>query len=136
MELAGLSLERGARSSATRASTGTLDRRPRAVRSESADPVASAPDLADRQQADYFLHLLTARRRLIEHRIDEYQKAMLNCEANGDADGACNARRMMRIEEQDRQTLDGMIEKLCRRFPRRVPGEAPATAARTRFVAR
>lgn len=161
MELAGLSPERGARSSAARTSTSTADRRTRrprggTVRREparvsfgssfapaasdrggaGADPAASVPDAADHRQADYFLQLLTGRRRLVEQRIDEYQKAILNFEAGGDADAACNFRRMMRIEEQDRRTLDGMIDKLCRRFPRRVPSKAPATAARTRFVAR
>jgi hypothetical protein len=158
MDIAGLSSEHGARSSAARRSTTTLDRRDRrprggSVRSEpthvnlgsspsalareraggQTEPVASVPDTADQLQADYFLQLLTQQRRLVEHRVDEYQKAILNFEANGDVDAACNFRRMMRIEEQDRQALDGMIEKLCRRFPRRVPSETPA---RKRFVVR
>lgn len=147
METARLSRERGARSAAARGSTSTLERpapRPRAVAAApasdssagGADSSAAAADNADHQQADYFLHLLAGRRRLIDHRVDEYQKAVAVAEANGDAEAACSFRRMVRLEIQDRQTVDGMMEKLHRRFLRPAGSDAPAAPARTRFAAR
>ena len=60
-------------------------------------------------------------RRLSDHRIDEYRKAITTAEANGDAEGARVFRRMMLGEEQDRQSIDGMIDGLRLRFSRRVP---------------
>lgn len=155
MDAAGLSPQRGARSAAARSSTTTLDRparRPRAVpvlpspqqlgqgpspaATVEVDPGATAPDDADHQQADYFLHLLAGRRRLIDHRVDEYQKAVAAAEANRDVEAACNFRRVVRLEIQDRQTVDGMIEKLQRRFVRRTGGDAAAAPQRTRLAAR
>jgi hypothetical protein len=145
MEIAGLSPERGARSAAARGSTGTLERpvrRPRAVSAAPAtdrsagDPDTAASDDADRQQADYFLHLLAGRRRLIDHRVDEYQKAVAVAEANGDGEAACSFRRMVRLEMQDRQTVDGMMEKLHRRFVRQAASDAPAAPQRTRLAVR
>lgn len=76
-------------------------------------------ETADHRQADYFRRLFAQSRRHIEHRIGEYQKAIATAEAAGDADGASNLRRMARIDEQERQKLDGMIENLQRRFPLR-----------------
>jgi hypothetical protein len=84
---------------------------------------AAAPDAADHRQADYFVRLLSQNRRLVEQRIDDYQKAIAIAQADGDGDAVCNLRRMARIEEQDRDTLDGMLEKLRRRFARRAPGK-------------
>lgn len=78
--------------------------------------------------------MLAQRRRLIDQRIEEYQRAIATAEAKDDADAVCGFRRLTRIEEHDRQTLDGMMDKLCRRFTRRAPGEAPAV--RTRFPVR
>jgi hypothetical protein len=148
MEVGGLSHERGGRSGAARRSTGSRNRRTRrahtaAIRSESqfALPVDRAaegapPATADHQQAEYFVRLLTQSRRLSEHRIDEYRKAIASSEANSDADAASSFRRMARMEEQDRETVDGLIEQLYRRFPRPAPKEASVTTARTRLVAR
>lgn len=99
------------------------------------DP-SGAPDTADQLQADYFLQMLTSRRRLIDRRIDEYHKAVAASEAGGDLEKAGDYRRMTRIEEHDRQTLDAMIDKLHRRFPRPSPADAPALSPRARFVAR
>ncbi len=90
----------------------------------------AAPDTADQQQADYFIRMLAARRRLIDQRIEEYQRAIATAEAKGDADAVCGFRRLTRIEEHDRRALDGMMHKLCRRFTRRTPGEAPAPRTR------
>lgn len=144
MELAGWSHDGGATSVAVRGSNGTRERRagrPRgaAVRSESLHVIqpASAPasaaevaaedsafavrESADHLQAEYFVRLLTQNRRLIEHRIDEYRKAIAAAEAKGDGEGARVFRRMTLGEEEDRQSLDGMLEGLRRRFARRVP---------------
>jgi hypothetical protein len=133
MSVAGLSPQRG----------NTLERpapRPRAVpaapATDSADSSAAAAENADCQQADYFLHLLAGRRRLIDHRVDEYQKAVAVAEANGDAEAACSFRRMVRLEIQDRQTVDGMLEKLHRRFLRPPGSDAPAAPPRTRLAVR
>ncbi|HZC52344.1 MAG TPA: hypothetical protein VE441_07595 [Mycobacterium sp.] len=76
----------------------------------------AAAAIADRRQADYFLRLLAQSRRLSEHRIDRYQQAIAVCDSNGDAEGSANFRRMLCGEEQERQSLDGMIERLRRRF--------------------
>lgn len=73
-------------------------------------------DTADQRQADYFLRLLTANRRLIDQRIDGYYKAIAVAEASGDAESACVFRRTARAEEQERKALDELIEKLQRRF--------------------
>ncbi|HEY3996699.1 MAG TPA: hypothetical protein VGM40_12145 [Mycobacterium sp.] len=155
MDVASLSPEPGARAAAARSSTGTLERPARRSRAVPArakpqqfgqgpspaatvevDPGATAPDDADHQQADYFLHLLAGRRRLIDHRVDEYQKAIVAAEANRDVEAACNFRRMVRLEIQDRQTVDGMIEKLRRRFIRQAGGEAATAPPRKRFAVR
>lgn len=141
MDVAGLSPERGARSGAA-ASISSRDgrgRRPHHSVAESvhlgqgpapsarpagdADP--AAPDAADHLQADYFVRMLSQSRRLIEQRIDDYRKAIATAQAGGDVDAVCNLRRMARIEEQDRHDVDGMLEKLRRRFARRTPGEVP-----------
>jgi hypothetical protein len=97
---------------------------------------ATATEVADRRQADYFLRLLSQNRRLVDHRIDGYHKAIAIAEANGDTEGACGLRRMARIEEQDRTTLDGLIENLHRRFPPRAAGEVASTPRKARLVAR
>lgn len=153
MDLAGLSHEGGATSVAVRGPNGVRDRlvvRPRgaAVRTESLHVVAPAsvsapateasvealpaatPDTADRLQADYFVRLLVQNRLLIDHRIDEYRKAIATAEARGDIEGARVFRRMTLVEEQDRQTLEGMIDRLRGRFPRHAPGEGSPIARR------
>jgi hypothetical protein len=137
MDVAGLSDERDTRSVAGHSSKSVRDRRgsrPRvsvvrpgpvnvrqpAARAESA---AAAAATADRRQADYFRRVLTSNRRHIDHRLAEYQKAIATAEAAGDTETAAGVRRMARVEEQERRTLDGLIEKLQRRFP---PRNAPA----------
>lgn len=73
-------------------------------------------DTADQRQADYFLRLLTQNRRLIGQRIEGYHKAIAVAEARGDAESAGVFRRTARAEEQERKTLDSLIENLQRRF--------------------
>jgi hypothetical protein len=74
---------------------------------------------ADRRQAEYFRRMLNQNRRHIDHRLAEYQRAIATAEGAGDAEGAAGLRRMARVDEQERRTLDGLIEKLQRRFPPR-----------------
>ncbi|HYB81632.1 MAG TPA: hypothetical protein VED43_08285 [Mycobacterium sp.] len=148
MDLAGLSAESGARLRAAVRKNSAPDKRTRRPRrsmpavgmdrpaGDAGASAAAEADTADRRQADYFVRLLTQSRRLVDHRIDEYQKAIAVSEANGDVEGAGNFRRIARIEEEDRQTLDGLIEKLRRRFPHRVPGQRAPISPRARFVAR
>lgn len=149
MEFAGVPDERHARSAAARRpntprdlrrpSTGTG--RPEPVRPNNVTPKsagfgdADVSATADHRQADYFLRLLAQRRRLVDHRIGEYQKAITTSRAKGNVDAACSYGRMMRVEEQDRRTLDGMIDQLRRRFPGRGLGDIPSIAARPRAVA-
>ncbi len=155
MDVAGLSPERNARSGAARRSA-PRSRRPHASvvrteparRSQGPSPSAPAtdrpagdadpatPDAADHRQADYFVRLLSQNRRLIEQRLDDYRKAIVTAQANGDVDAVCNLRRMARIEEQDRDNLDGMLEKLRRRFARRTPGDPQALSVRPRSAVR
>ncbi|WP_245845338.1 hypothetical protein [Mycobacterium arosiense] len=145
MDVPGLSHETGARASATRRSATTRDRRGRrahtgAARVESARPgreasraPAAAPDTADELQADYFVRLLGGRRGLIDQRIDEYERKIGTAEVKGDLDAVANYRRLVRIADQDRRTLDTMIDKLRRRFVRPTPG---AVLPQARPVAR
>lgn len=100
------------------------------------DSSAAASETADHRQAEYFLRLLAQSRRLADHRIDRYRKAIATAEANGDVDGAIGFRRVARIEEQDRQTLDSLIENLRRRFPLGVSSEVHPIPRRARVVAR
>ncbi len=115
MDVAGLSPERRARSSAPHRTAGTPTK-PDAV------PITqphTVPDTADQQQADYFMRLLTGRRGLIDQRLDGYRQKIAKAEAKGDADAVAGLRRLTRIAEQDRQAVDGLIDKLRRRFARR-----------------
>jgi hypothetical protein len=133
MDVAGLSNERGTRSVAGHVSNGVRDRggsRPRssAVRpgpvnvrqpAANAESPAAAAAMADHRQADYFRRVLAQSRRHLDHRLGEYQKAIATAEAAGDAEGAGSLRRMASVEERERQILDGLIDKLQRRFPPR-----------------
>lgn len=146
MDVAGLSHERGAPSSATRRSASTRGRRSHAaVRAETTRrgrepvpavervagaPAGAAPDTADQLQADYFVRLLAGRRGLIDQRTDEYQRKIATAEAKGDADAVTNLRRLVRVADQDRETLDVLIDKLRRRFVRPTPAEARPAARR------
>ncbi|WP_096439405.1 hypothetical protein [Mycobacterium shigaense] len=97
------------------------------------DRARAAADAADQRQADYFLRLLNQNRRVVEHRIEGYRKAIAGAEAAGNIEGAGALRRMARVEEQEREALTLMIEKLHCRFP--APGTEVA-AHRSRLVAR
>lgn len=149
MDVAGLSQERGARSGATRRSASTRGRRSHAaVRAETTRrsqepsrpvpavervagaPAGAAPDTADQLQADYFVRLLAGRRGLIDQRVDEFQRKIATAEAKGDADAVTNLRRLVRVADQDRETLDALIDKLRLRFVRPTLAEARPAARR------
>lgn len=99
------------------------------------ESAAAAAETADRRQAEYFLGLLMQRRRLIDHRIEQYRKAVAAAENGGDAERAYGLRRMAHAEEQDRRTLEDLIQNLQRRFPRQDPGGVPG-GAQVRFAVR
>jgi len=101
-----------------------------------ANSTAALAETADYLQADYFLQLLTQNRRLSDRRIEQYRKAIAASEANGDIEGAYGLRCRAHIEEEDRATLDGLIENLHRRFPRREPAKAPANPPRAGLAVR
>jgi hypothetical protein len=71
---------------------------------------------ADHRQADYFLRLLTDHYRLVEQRIDEYQREIAIVEAAGDGDRARSCRRKMRTDERERRAVRRLIDNLRRRF--------------------
>jgi hypothetical protein len=161
MALAGLPDDAGSRSIAGHTLGGARDRRGRIPRSSAVRPgavdlrqggaipaltrnrpagdvecPALANETADYLQAEYFLRLLTQNRRHIDHKIAEYQKAIATTQAAGDTEGAATLRRMEHEEGQDRQTLDGLIQNLRRRFPVRVPGEVPQVPLGARLAVR
>jgi hypothetical protein len=131
MEVAGLSDEHLTRPIVGHGSNGVRGRRggrprgaavrpgPVTVREQAAHANASAASAqtADRLQADYFRLLLAQNRRHVDHRLGEYHKAIAAAEAAGDAEGASNLRRMARLDQQDRHTLDDLLANLQRRFP-------------------
>lgn len=84
---------------------------------------------ADSRQADYFLRLLAQSCRQIDRRIDVYQRAIAIAETSGAVDHADGIRRVIRIEEQERQTLNGLIDRLQRRFPLLPRGGVLATGS-------
>jgi len=94
----------------------------------------AAPATADRQQAEYFVRLLTQSRQRIDQRINNYQRAIAVSEASGDIGSVRGLRHMARVEEQDRETVGDLIENLQRRFPVRAPGEVPQIPRRPRPV--
>lgn len=152
MDVAGLSSERSARGTRRIGSRDHPVRRPHAsvarpeptgsgpsapaIERPAGDAGPAAPDAADQRQADYFMRVLSQNRRLIEQRLDGYQKAIVTAQAGGDVDAVCHLRRMARIEEQDRDNLDGMLERLRSRFARRALAEQPALSPRPHSAVR
>jgi hypothetical protein len=100
------------------------------------DPATAVAEAADLRQADYFLRLLNQNRRVVEHRIEGYHKAIASAEASGNTEGASGLRRMARVEEQERAALNSLIENLHRRFPGRTPAETPAAPRRSPLAVR
>jgi hypothetical protein len=79
-------------------------------------PAEPAAD-RDHLQAVYFLRLLIPSCRRLDRKIDQHQKAIAIAESRGDLDHAHRIRRMLRVDEQERQTLEELIDRLQRRFP-------------------
>jgi hypothetical protein len=101
-----------------------------------ADRVATVAEAADQRQADYFLRLLNQNRRVVEHRIEGYRKAIAGAEASGNTEGAATLRRMARIEEQEREALSTLVDKLHRRFPAPSATEVAASPRKPWLVVR
>lgn len=87
--------------------------RPAMDAGQSAEPAADP----DHLQADYFLRLLIPSRRRIDRKIAQHHKAIAIAETRGAPDHAHRIRRMLRIDEQERQTVKALIDGLQRRFP-------------------
>ena len=87
--------------------------RPAMDAGQSAEPAADP----DHLQADYFLRLLIPSCRRIDRKIDQHHKAIAIAETRGDPDDADRIRRMLCIDEEERQTLKALIDGLQRRFP-------------------
>ena len=71
----------------------------------------------DERQADFFLHLLAQICRRTNLRIDMYQRAIAVANARGDAGFACAFRHLTHIDQHDREIIEGVIDRLERRFP-------------------
>jgi hypothetical protein len=54
--------------------------------------------------------------RRIDHRIERYRRVTALFEASGDVEYAWTFRRMTRVEEQDLQIFEGLLEDLRVRF--------------------
>jgi hypothetical protein len=100
------------------------------------DAATTVAEAADLRQADYFLRLLTQNRRIVEHRIEGFRKAIAGAEVSGNTEGVSGLRRMARTEEQEREALNGLIENLHRRFPGRSTAEIPAIVRRAPLAVR
>ncbi len=59
--------------------------------------------------------------RRIDHRIERYRRVTALFEASGDVEYAWTFRRMTRIEEQDLQIFEGLLDDLQRRSAPRPP---------------
>jgi hypothetical protein len=108
---------------------------PNGVRTRSRSTAMPAVD-ADSCQADYFLRLLVQNCRQLNHRIDKYQREIAIAETRGAVQRARGIRRVMRIEEHERQTVQRLIECLQRRFPLGSDGEVRSHSPERRLMAR
>jgi hypothetical protein len=73
---------------------------------------------ADDREAERFQLLLTEIRRRIDHQIGLCWWARALAEASGHLDVADGLRRLMQMEEQERQVIDELVDQLQRRVPR------------------
>jgi hypothetical protein len=80
---------------------------------------------ADYGHTERVLNMLAQICRILNNRIDKYQRARVISEASGQSDYACGARRMARIEEEERRILEGIIDHLQRRSPLSASGKVP-----------
>lgn len=97
---------------------------------------ASLTEDADSRQAEYFLRLLVQNYRELDRRIDEHQRVVAIAEARGAVQRARGMRRVMRIEEHERQTRQGLIDRLQQRFPLPSQREVRSPSPERRLVAR
>jgi len=90
---------------------------------------------ADQRQADYYLRMFTESYRLVEERIEKYQREIAFYEAAGDPEGARSCRRELRADERERQAVRRIIVNLRRRFVD-APDEVPLNSRRARLGVR
>jgi hypothetical protein len=100
------------------------------------DRSAATQATADRQQAEYYVRLLSQSREVIDNRIDKYERQVAIAQASGDVGNVRALRRMTVIEQRNQQVLSEMIANLDRRFRLRASGGVPDTSRRARPVVR
>jgi hypothetical protein len=71
---------------------------------------------ADERQGAYFIELLSQHLRRIDSRIGKCRTAMADAQAAGDAENFRGFRRLLKIEQQERSTVEDLLENLNRRF--------------------
>ena len=84
----------------------------------SATPRHSAEPLpGDRLQAEYYLGLLKLNLKRIDYRIEKCRAAITFSQAAGDIENVIGFRDLLRLEQEERRTVEGLIARLHRRFP-------------------
>jgi hypothetical protein len=78
-------------------------------------------EMADQCQPVDLQQLLDQICRRIDHRIERYRRVTALFEASGDVEYAWTFRRMTRVEEQDLQIFEGLLDDLQRQFAPRAP---------------
>ncbi len=78
-------------------------------------------EMAEQCQPVDLQQLLDQICRRIDHRIERYRRVTALFEASGDVEYAWTFRRMTRVEEQDLQIFEGLLDDLQRRFAPRAP---------------
>lgn len=82
----------------------------------SAPRYAAGPFTGDRQQAEYFVALLNLNLQRIDHRIEKCRAAITFSQAAGDIENVIGFRDLLRLEQQERLAVQGLIANLQRRF--------------------
>lgn len=77
--------------------------------------VQIAAEMADECQPVDLHRLVDQLCRRIDHRIERYRRVTALFEASGDVEYAATFRRMMRVEEQDLQIFEGLLDDLQQR---------------------
>jgi hypothetical protein len=84
------------------------------------DP-AAAPG-GDRRQAEYFVRLLALQLQRSDRRIRKCRDAIVLAEAGADIENIVGFRRLLTVEQQERQAIEDMIANLQRRFSTQAAG--------------
>ena len=73
--------------------------------------------MGDQRQAEYFIALLHLNLRRIDYRIEKCRAAITYSQAAGDIENVLGFRDLLRLEQQERRTVEDLIANLQRRFP-------------------